>query len=84
MRTKEAELRWNYMETCSFTFAPLNVPVSLLDFITTERTIDFVLKNRCITHQRAADTEQNDSEYSNVYKAVCNENENIVRRVDVV
>ena len=50
MRTKEAELRWNYMETCSFTFAPLNVPVSLLDFITTERTIDFVLKNRCITH----------------------------------
>ena len=64
--------------------APLKVRVYLLDFVTTERTIDFVHKNRCINHCRAADTVQKYIEYSNVYKAVCNENENIVRRVDMV
>ena len=63
---------------------PLEIPFHLLDFITTERTIDFVHKNQCINHCRAADTVHKGSEYSNVYKAVCNGNENLVRRVDVV
>lgn len=46
---------------------PQKIPFHLLHFITTERTIDFVDKNRCIiNHCRADDTVQKGIEYSNI------------------